>query len=142
MRSRLMLITMTFIIMGLAQAAYAQPAVTLEKKNKIQGPDLITDGVREMDLNNGKLEVAVVNIGQNPSKKSQVRIGVVPTDSPKTTRSAEVQALTPGEMVWIPLSFDMPLNLADYCAIADALKQNAETNEKNNKVCGKFSGKP
>ena len=141
MKNRLILITMTFIIMGLAQAAYAQPPVTLEKK-KIQGPDLITDGIREMDLNNGKLEVAVVNIGQNPSKKSQVRIGVAPTDSPKTTRSAEVKALAPGETVWIPLSFDMPLNLADYCAIADALKQNAETNEKNNKVCGKFSGKP
>ena len=114
----------------------------VEKKDKLQGPDLITDGVREMDLNNGKLEVAVKNIGQNASKKSLMRIEVTPTDSAKTARTGDVKALAPGEIVWIPVSFNKPLNLADYCAIADALKQNAEVNEKNNQTCGKFSGKP
>jgi len=46
------------------------------------------------------------------------------------------------EVVWVPVSFDKPLNLAKYCAVADALKQNTEASEKNNQKCGQFSGKP
>ena len=128
-------------VLILCAIAYAQLPGTL-KKDSIQGPDLITDGVLEKDLNNGKLEVAVKNIGQNASKKSLLRIEVTPTDGLKTAVSRDVKALVPGEVVWVPVSFDKPLNLADYCAKADALKQNAEINEKNNERCGKFSGKP
>ena len=93
-------------------------------------------------MNNGKLEVAVHNIGQKPSVKSMIRITVTPTDSLQTSQSKDVKALQPDELVWIPISFDKPLNLAKYCAIADVLKQNAETSEKNNQKCGQFSGKP
>jgi hypothetical protein len=98
--------------------------------------------VRELDLNNGKLEVAVHNIGKKASVKSLMRITVTPTDSNETSRSKDVPALQPDQVIWIPISFDKPLNLAKYCAVADALKQNAETSEKNNQKCGQFSGKP
>ena len=122
-------------------AASAQPPGTVNKTS-IQGPDLITDGIREMDLNNGKVEVAVKNIGSKPSVKSMVRLTVTPTDSLKTSSSKDVPALQPNEIVWIPISFKKPLNLAKYCVVADVLKQNAEMSEKNNEKCGEFSGKP
>lgn len=138
MIAKRILLMMFTLVLG-AIAAQAQGTL---KKPAIEGPDLITDGVREMDLNNGKLEVAVKNIGQKASVKSMVRITVTPTDSAQTARSKDVPALQPEEIVWIPISFDKPLNLAKYCAIADVLKQNAEISEKNNQKCGQFSGKP
>lgn len=135
------MLALIFMLFLGAIAVSAQPPGTV-KKTTIQGPDLITDGVREMDLNNGKLEVAVHNIGTKPSVKSMVRITVTPTDSLQTSISKDVPALQPDQVVWIPMSFSKPLNLAKYCAVADALKQNAETSEKNNQKCGQFSGKP
>jgi len=126
----------------LALGAIAAQAQGTLSKTTIQGPDLITDGVRELDLNNGKLEVAVHNVGQKASVKSLMRITVTPTDSAQTSRSKDVPVLQPDEVVWVPVSFDKPLNLAKYCAVADALKQNTETSEKNNQKCGQFSGKP
>src|SRR6185295_10802160 len=138
MMAKKILVMMFMLVLG-AIAAQAQGT---PQKPTIQGPDLITDGVREMDLNNGKLEVAVHNIGQKASVKSMVRITVTPTDSAPTARSKDVKALQPDEIVWVPLSFDKPLNLAKYCAIADVLKQNTEISEKNNEKCGQFSGKP
>jgi len=133
------IVLMMFVLVLGAIAAQAQGTL---KKTSIEGPDLITDGVRELDLNNGKLEVAVHNIGQKPSVKSMVRITVTPTDSLQVSQSKDVKALQPDEIVWIPISFNKPLNLAKYCAIADVLKQNTEISEKNNQKCGQFSGKP
>jgi hypothetical protein len=96
-----------------------------------------------MDLNNGNIEIAVRNIGKKPSVESLVRVLITPAgESNTTSRSKTVRALAPGEYVWIPMSFGKPLNLAKYCAIADAVKQNQEINEKNNERCGEFSGKP
>jgi hypothetical protein len=137
----MILFAMGLMIMGASMSAQAQLPGPVEK-TKMQGPDLITDGIREMDLNNGKLEVAVKNIGENASKKSVVRLKITPTDGLKDSLTANVKVLAPGEIVWIPMSFGKPLNLANYCAVADALKQNAETNEKNNEKCGQLSGKP
>ena len=47
------ILALTFMMFLAAIAASAQPPGTA-KKTTIQGPDLITDGIREMDLNNGK----------------------------------------------------------------------------------------
>jgi hypothetical protein len=138
---------MFMLLCGAAVEASAQLPGKVEKdpnpKPILLAPDLITDGIREMDLYNGKLEIAVRNIGNKASKKSLVRILVtIAGETNSTGRSADVRSLAPGEHAWVPVSFAKPLNLAKYCAIADALKQNQETNEKNNERCGEFSGKP
>jgi hypothetical protein len=136
-----------FILLCGAVTASAQLPAKAEKdprpKPILLGPDLIADGIREMNLNEGKLEVAVRNVGQKASAKSLLRILVtIAGQTNSTGRSKDVRALAPGEHVWVPVSFAKPLNLAKYCAIVDALKQNQETDEKNNERCGEFSGKP
>lgn len=142
MKSRMFLLASALLILSASQAAYAQQVVE-NPKPLLQGPDLITDGIREMDLNNGKIEIAVRNIGQRASVKSLVRILItIAGQTGSTGHSEDVRALAPGTFVWVPILLGKPLNLAKYCVIADALKQNQETNEKNNERCGEFSGKP
>ena len=143
MKSKMILFAITIMIMGVSIPVQAQLLAPVEKKeNKMQGPDLITDGILEIDLNTGKIKIAVKNIGQKASKKSVVRLELTPTDGSKDSANATVKALAPGEISWIGMIFNRALNLANYCAIADVQKQNAETNEKNNQKCGQFSGKP
>src|SRR5262245_28411915 len=96
------ILALTFMLFLTAIAAAAQGTA---QKAAIQGPDLITDGIREMDLNNGTVEVAVHNIGSKPSVKSMVRLTVTPTDSLQTSISKEVPALQPDQVVWVSMSF-------------------------------------
>lgn len=106
-------------------------------------PDLVTDGISYDDLSTGKIKIAVRNVGQKPSVKSLVRILItMPGATQSTGRSADVRALSPGEIYWVPINTGKDLHSVKYCAIADALNQNKESNEKNNERCGEFSGKP
>lgn len=142
MKSRMLLIAAALLILSAAGAAHAQ-TLKQDPKPQLQGPDLITDGVRETDLNNGKVEVAVRNIGQRASVKSSVRLVITITgENGSNEYTRNVGAIPPGEFVWVPIATGKPLNLAKYCVMADALKQNQETNEKNNERCGELSGKP
>ena len=139
MKSRTLLVIAALLTLSATHAAYAQGPGPVGRvpKPALLGPDLITDGIRELDLNNGKIEIAVRNIGKKASVASLVRVLITPAGENNTTgRSKTVRALAPGEYLWIAMSFGKPLNLAKYCAIADVVKQNQETNEKNNERCG------
>lgn len=133
------------LVTGLTHAAYAQGPVIKDPNPKptLIAPDLVTDGVSYKDLSNGKIEIAVSNIGQKPSAKSLVRILItMPGQTQSTGRSADVRALNPGQTQWVLISTGKPLQSVKYCVIADALNQNKESNEKNNEKCGQFEGKP
>lgn len=147
MKSRLLLFFCTAFVLCALDAPSAR-AQKLEKQDPNQIPrallpDLITDGISYTELSSGKIQVAIRNVGQKASVKSLVRILVTMpgTDTPMGY-SADVRGLNPGQMLWVPISTNKPLRLAKYCAIADVLNQNKESNEENNKRCGEFEGKP
>ena len=136
---------MFMLLIGAVTASAQGPAMKdPNPKPMLIAPDLITDGISYDDLSTGKIKIAVRNIGQKPSVKSLVRILItMPGATQSTGRSADVRALSPGEVYWVPINTGKDLHSVKYCAIADALNQNKESNEKNNERCGEFSpGKP
>jgi hypothetical protein len=136
---------MFMLLFGAASVRAQGPGPVVKDPNPkpvLLAPDLITDGISYQDLSTGKIQIAVRNIGQAPSAKSLIRILItMPGKTQSTGRSADVRALSPGQIHWISISTGKDLHSVKYCAIADALNQNKESDEKNNQRCGEFTGK-
>jgi hypothetical protein len=136
---------MFMLLFGAASVRAQGPGPVVKDPNPkpvLLAPDLITDGISYQDLSTGKIQIAVRNIGQAPSAKSLIRILItMPGKTQSTGRSADVRALSPGQIQWISISTGKDLHSVKYCAIADALNQNKESDEKNNQRCGEFTGK-
>ena len=50
--------------------------------------------------------------------------------------------MQPGSWQIVKIDMKQSIVQANFCAIADPLRKVTESNENNNKRCGKFGGKP
>lgn len=110
--------------------------------NFILLPDLVVLGVSTPNLDGGIIRVRVKNQGNGPSASCYMAIRVMPLGGSLKVFSPAVPALAPGQEITVSAQTGFLLSQADYEAIVDRSDTVHESNEINNRLKGKFGGKP
>lgn len=105
-------------------------------------PDLVVVDVSSPNLDSGVIKVRVKNQGNAPSKACYMAIRVTPPGENLKVFSPQVLPLGPGQVTTVQANTQMLLSQADFEAIVDRSNTVVESNERNNRLVGKFGGKP
>jgi subtilase family serine protease len=104
-------------------------------------PDLVVVSVDSDNLDHGEVKVKIKNQGLRSAVRSDV--GLVMTWGTKALSfTHSFIPLAAGQVDIVTFDVKMSLVQARFCATADATKKVSEDNETNNKLCGRFDGKP
>ncbi len=106
-------------------------------------PDLIVTSVKAKndDLDGGEVVVVVKNQGNGQADSTSLSLYINDGASNPVIKSASEPALGSGKTATIVV-YVGGLAQLNVCAKADGANKITETNEKNNKSCTKFGGKP
>lgn len=104
-------------------------------------PDLVVMSVDSDNLDNGEVKVKIKNQGQRNAVRSDVVLTMTWGTKSLSFTHASIP-LAPGQMDMVTIDVKMSLVQARFCATADGTKKVNEGNETNNKLCGRFDGKP
>jgi hypothetical protein len=104
-------------------------------------PDLIVMSVDSDNLDHGEVKVKIKNQGQRNAVRSDVVLTMTWGTKTLSFTHASIP-LAPGQMDMVTIDVKMSLVQARFCATADGTKKVNEGNETNNKLCGRFDGKP
>jgi subtilase family serine protease len=105
-------------------------------------PDLVVMTTKGGNLDNGEVTVMVKNQGKGLSARSDVELSVSYASQPPVSIVHSVVPMQPGSTETITFDLKQSIVQAAFCTTVDSLKKVTESNEKNNRRCGKFGGKP
>jgi hypothetical protein len=105
-------------------------------------PDLVVMTIKGGNLDNGEVTVMVKNQGNGWSARSDVELSVSYASQPPVSIVHALVPMQPG--ITETVTFDLKQSIVQgaFCTTVDNLKKVMESNEKNNRRCGKFGGKP
>ena len=104
--------------------------------------DLVVMTIKGGNLDSGEATVTVKNQGTEPSVRSDVELKVTNGSQPSVSIVNAIPPMQPGSTETVTFNLNQSIVQAGFCATVDNLKKVKESNEKNNRRCGKFSGKP
>ncbi len=144
-RKSLLLIS-TMVLMSILP--YAPTRATDLKANRLGVsnnallPDLIAYWSLVGDPKSGKFEIRIKNIGTANAGESYVVLKVYHVSSPGTQQveksyHVKVPAIGAGQQADVVIETRLNLSLDTSCTIADGTKTITESNENNNRICGK-----
>lgn len=112
------------------------------EENLILVPDLVVLSVSSPNLDGGVIRVRVKNQGNGPAAPCYMALRVIPLGGSLKVFSPAVPQLGPGQETVVSSQTGFLLSQADYEAIVDRSNTVMESNETNNRLKGKFGGKP
>jgi subtilase family serine protease len=105
-------------------------------------PDLVVTKVEAPNLDGGDVMVTVKNQGTGRANACYLALTLPVGSTAVKTRTMAQAALNPGESVTIAFVIGGGLSQIKYCATTDRSNTVRESDERNNKNCGQFGGKP
>jgi subtilase family serine protease len=104
-------------------------------------PDLVVMSIKADNLDSGQVSVKIRNQGQRNAGRSDVELSITYGSQPPVSITHAAPPLQPGQTTIVVIDMKQSIVQAGFCATVDPLSRVAESNENNNKRCGKFGGK-
>ncbi len=105
-------------------------------------PDLVVMSIKADNLDSGEVSVKIKNQGHRKAERSDVELSVAYGSQPPVSLIYAAPPVPPGGTEIVKIDIKQSIVQANFCATVDPLNKVTESNENNNKRCGKFGGKP